>query len=126
MHTFFGYLSVQGTEDDSMLAVSSLPSFLPYAFFTSLITVSSGETTGYVCVITTDSEAADWPYWMRTTVLESRNVDSNKYTPKVPYSSSFTATRTAKSSPLAPDVPTLSLTSSWERCDRASDHPLYM
>ena len=29
-------------------------------------------------------------------------MDSSKYTPKVPYGSSFTATRTAKSSPLAP------------------------
>ena len=87
---------------------------VPYAFFTSLITVSSGETTGYVRVITTNTEAADWPYWMRSTVLESRNVDSSKYTPKVPYSSSFTTTCTAKSSPLAPNVPTLSLTSSWE------------
>ena len=52
-------------------------------------------------------------------------MDSSKYTPKVPYGSSFTATLAAKSSPLAPDVPTLLLTSSWERCDGAGDHPLY-
>ena len=98
---------------------------VPYTSFTSLIAVSSGETTGYVHVITVDTEAAGWPYWMRMTVLESGNVDSSKYTPKVPYGSSFTATRTAKSSPLTPDMPTLSLTSSWEWCDGASDHPLY-
>ena len=60
-----------------------------------------------------DTEAADWPYWMRTTVLESRNVDSSKYIPKVPYSSSFTATCIVKGSPLAPNVPTLSLASPW-------------
>ena len=44
-------------------------------------------------------------------VLESRNVDSSKYTPKVPYSSSFTATHAVKGSPLSPDVPTPSLAS---------------
>ena len=58
-----------------------------------------------------DTEAADWPYWMRMIVLESRNVDSSKYTPKVPYGSSFTATRIVKGSPLVPDVPTLSFAS---------------
>ena len=62
-----------------------------------------------------DTEAADLPYWMRMTVLESANVDGSKYTPKVPYGSSFTATRTAKGSPLTSDVPMLSLASSWER-----------
>ena len=44
-----------------------------YASFTSPIAVSSGETTGYVRVITADTEAVDWPYWMRTTVLESNS-----------------------------------------------------
>ena len=80
----------------------------------SLITVPNGKTTSYVRVIMAvlGMEAADWPYWMRTTVLESKNVDSSKGTAKVPYSSSFT--HTAKDSPLAPDVPTLSLTSFWE------------
>ena len=48
---------------------------VPYVSFTSLIAVSSGETT-------TDMEAADWAYWIRTTVLESRNVDSNVATPQ--------------------------------------------
>ena len=48
---------------------------VPYVSFTSLTAVSSGETT-------TDMEAADWPYWIRTTVLESRNVDSNVATPQ--------------------------------------------
>ena len=93
-----------------------------YASLTSLFAVSSGKTTGYVGVITADTEAADWPYWMRMTVLESKQWTpaGTKYTPKVPYGSSFTATLAAKSSPLAPDVPTLLLTSSWERCD-----PLY-
>ena len=43
-----------------------------YASFTSLIAVPSGETTGYVRVITEDTEAADWSYWMKTTVLESK------------------------------------------------------
>ena len=99
---------------------------VPHASVISLIVVSSGETTGYIRVATAilDTEAADWPYWMRTIVLESRNMDSSKYTPKVPYDSSFTATRTVKGSPLTPDVPTLSLTSSWEQCDGAGDHPL--
>ena len=64
---------------------------VPYASVTSLIAVPSGETTGYVRVITADTEAADWPYWMMMIVLESRNVDSSKYTPKVPYDSSFIA-----------------------------------
>ena len=108
-----------------VLAVSRLPSRGPYASFTSLIAVSSSETTGYVLIIIADMEAADCPYWMRTTVLESRNVDSSKYTPKVPYGSSFTPTRTLKSSPLALDVPTLSLTSSQEQCDGTGDRPLY-
>ena len=99
---------------------------VPHASVTSLIVVPSGKTTGYIRVTTAilDTEAAHWPYWMRTTVLESGNVDSSKDTPNVPYSSSFTATRTAKGSPLAPDVPTLSITSSWEQCDGADDHPL--
>ena len=44
-----------------------------YASFTSLIAVSSGKTTGYVRVITANTEAVDWPYWMRTTVLESNS-----------------------------------------------------
>ena len=93
---------------------------------TSFITVPSDKTTGYVRVITAilDTEATDWPYWMRTSVLEPRNVDSSKYTPKVPYGSSFTTTCTTKGSPLASDMPTLSLTLSWEQCDRAGDHPL--
>ena len=95
-----------------------------YSSVTGLIAVPSSKTTGYVHVITAilDTEAADWPYWMRTTVLESSNMDSSKYTPKVPYGSSFTTTRTAKGSP---DVPMLLLTSSWEWCNRASDCPPY-
>ena len=51
-------------------------------------------------------------------------MDSSKYTPEVPYGSSFTATHTVKGSPLAPNVPMLSLSSSWERCDRAGDRLL--
>ena len=50
---------------------------------------------------------------------------SSKYTPNVPYGSSFTATCTAKSSPLSPDVPTLSLTLSWEQCYGAGNRILY-
>ena len=85
---------------------------VPYASVTSVVTVPSGETTGYVRVTTVVLSrygSSNWPYWMRTTVLESANVDSSKYTPKIPYGSSFIATHTAKGSPLAPDVPTLSL-----------------
>ena len=72
MHTISGYLSVQGTKEDSVLAVSRQPSRGPYASFTSLIAVASGKTSGYVRVITADKEAADWPFWMRITVLESK------------------------------------------------------
>ena len=49
----------------------------------------------------------------------------SKYTPKVLYGGSFNATRAARSSQLAPDMPTLLLTSSWEQCDRTGDHTLY-
>ena len=70
MHTISEYLSVQETKDDSMLAVSRLPSRGPWSTLVSLALSRCPVTK--LRVITADTKAADWPYWMRMTVLESK------------------------------------------------------
>ena len=84
MHTFSAYLSVQGTKDDSALAASRLPSCSPVRLVSlALLQCPVAKLLATYVLLSQyygNTEAADWPYWMTMTVLESRNVDSNKYT----------------------------------------------